>query len=309
MTPEAILEALSADHPEAPTALLREAAEHRETLVEPLLVALSAWVEKVCAPDSILEDGEASLLPEFAMYLLAQFREPRAFPLLLRLCRMSSKTSDYWLGDILTTDIPALLASTCANDHAPLEALLLDASVNSWARWAGCDALLTRVMHGDLPAEDLVRMLTRAASTEDRSPDNPFWSMLANAQHNLAHPALMPILREADADDLIDPGAMTMEELEQRLLLDRAEIEKTARAEYDYVRDAASAMHWLIENHDGPAAPDEDLDEDAFDPTDLPPQLPYVRVVAKIGRNDPCPCGSGKKYKKCHLDLDTSAPG
>ena len=26
---------------------------------------------------------------------------------------------------------------------------------------------------------------------------------------------------------------------------------------------------------------------------------PYVRPNAKIGRNDPCPCGSGKKYKKC----------
>ena len=25
-----------------------------------------------------------------------------------------------------------------------------------------------------------------------------------------------------------------------------------------------------------------------------------VRAAAKIGRNDPCPCGSGKKYKKCH---------
>lgn len=25
---------------------------------------------------------------------------------------------------------------------------------------------------------------------------------------------------------------------------------------------------------------------------------------AKIGRNDPCPCGSGLKYKKCHLDVD-----
>jgi len=22
--------------------------------------------------------------------------------------------------------------------------------------------------------------------------------------------------------------------------------------------------------------------------------------VEKVGRNDPCPCGSGKKYKKCH---------
>jgi len=27
---------------------------------------------------------------------------------------------------------------------------------------------------------------------------------------------------------------------------------------------------------------------------------PVVREGAKVGRNDPCPCGSGKKYKKCH---------
>lgn len=26
---------------------------------------------------------------------------------------------------------------------------------------------------------------------------------------------------------------------------------------------------------------------------------PLVREVPKVGRNDPCPCGSGKKYKKC----------
>jgi uncharacterized protein YecA (UPF0149 family) len=24
------------------------------------------------------------------------------------------------------------------------------------------------------------------------------------------------------------------------------------------------------------------------------------RTEEKVGRNDPCPCGSGKKYKKCH---------
>jgi preprotein translocase subunit SecA len=27
---------------------------------------------------------------------------------------------------------------------------------------------------------------------------------------------------------------------------------------------------------------------------------PYRRAEAKQGRNDPCACGSGKKYKKCH---------
>jgi preprotein translocase subunit SecA len=30
------------------------------------------------------------------------------------------------------------------------------------------------------------------------------------------------------------------------------------------------------------------------------PQTPFVRDERKVGRNEPCPCGSGKKYKRCH---------
>ncbi|MDD5322156.1 MAG: preprotein translocase subunit SecA [Methylococcales bacterium] len=33
------------------------------------------------------------------------------------------------------------------------------------------------------------------------------------------------------------------------------------------------------------------------------PEQPFVRVGNKVGRNDPCPCGSGKKYKQCHGKL------
>ncbi len=29
-------------------------------------------------------------------------------------------------------------------------------------------------------------------------------------------------------------------------------------------------------------------------------QAPYRREVPKVGRNDPCYCGSGQKFKKCH---------
>jgi preprotein translocase subunit SecA len=32
----------------------------------------------------------------------------------------------------------------------------------------------------------------------------------------------------------------------------------------------------------------------------VPPKVQPVRVEQKVGRNDPCPCGSGKKYKNCH---------
>ena len=34
------------------------------------------------------------------------------------------------------------------------------------------------------------------------------------------------------------------------------------------------------------------------------PQQPVVRDLPKVGRNEPCPCGSGKKYKHCHGRLD-----
>jgi preprotein translocase subunit SecA len=33
-------------------------------------------------------------------------------------------------------------------------------------------------------------------------------------------------------------------------------------------------------------------------------QAQVVRAGPRVGRNDPCPCGSGKKYKKCHLPLE-----
>ena len=36
-----------------------------------------------------------------------------------------------------------------------------------------------------------------------------------------------------------------------------------------------------------------------FEDGELVGETPIVREEPKIGRNDPCPCGSGKKFKKC----------
>ncbi|HEX8980483.1 MAG TPA: preprotein translocase subunit SecA [Parasulfuritortus sp.] len=44
------------------------------------------------------------------------------------------------------------------------------------------------------------------------------------------------------------------------------------------------------------AGKDEPIDESAA-------QQPFQRELPKVGRNDPCPCGSGKKYKHCHGQL------
>ena len=41
--------------------------------------------------------------------------------------------------------------------------------------------------------------------------------------------------------------------------------------------------------------------EYAADEVSAPGQIETLHVEETVGRNDPCPCGSGKKYKKCCL--------
>ena len=35
-------------------------------------------------------------------------------------------------------------------------------------------------------------------------------------------------------------------------------------------------------------------------PVDALPSLDVASAAAQVGRNDPCPCGSGLKFKRCH---------
>ena len=44
----------------------------------------------------------------------------------------------------------------------------------------------------------------------------------------------------------------------------------------------------------------EDDDDMISDEELMEPGIKYRRSAPKVGRNDPCPCGSGKKFKKCH---------
>ena len=38
----------------------------------------------------------------------------------------------------------------------------------------------------------------------------------------------------------------------------------------------------------------------AAEEPDESPAAPFVRGERKVGRNEPCPCGSGRKFKHCH---------
>ncbi|MCH6554570.1 MAG: SEC-C domain-containing protein, partial [Acidobacteria bacterium] len=76
---------------------------------------------------------------------------------------------------------------------------------------------------------------------------------------------------------------------------------------------AGSAPREGVSGSAGPAQPEfsgSGVVAAAAAPAGLAPQQQLSRparplaVEEEPGRNDPCPCGSGKKYKKCHLQHD-----
>jgi preprotein translocase subunit SecA len=65
--------------------------------------------------------------------------------------------------------------------------------------------------------------------------------------------------------------------------------------------EAAAAVRNVQYHHDDYNAAAESAEPaEAEQPAAPPQQQPFTRSTQKVGRNDPCPCGSGKKYKQCH---------
>ena len=69
-------------------------------------------------------------------------------------------------------------------------------------------------------------------------------------------------------------------------------MEEERRAAAEALAQRAKYQHEQAESLTGEASED-----------DIPQAQPFVRDEKKVGRNEPCPCGSGKKYKHCHGTL------
>jgi preprotein translocase subunit SecA len=80
---------------------------------------------------------------------------------------------------------------------------------------------------------------------------------------------------------------------------DIAALEAEAEARHHHELEAAIARH-PGEEDDQAVDPNSTLARMKQDSKSVPPRAPATQAAPKIGRNDLCPCGSGKKFKKCH---------
>ncbi len=247
-----------------------------------------------------------------AMHLLAEKREPRAFAPLMRIAALSDDVLDEVLGDHLTETFKNCVAATCRSDadEQQVREFIENHEAAEWARQVLVESLVLRVMAGDavlVPVLDWLLAcgqrtrlyLQENPASSETSGDELVINGLARAIVSIGSAEQIPLLQSWFDADLLDPQIGGIDWFIKKLNTPLAERWKQLlRDEPPYIVDAIADMsHWYCfsERFHLPRQPVRIISSAALPEK----QLPSVREQPKTGRNDPCPCGSGKKHKKC----------
>ena len=247
-----------------------------------------------------------------AMHLLAEKREPRAFAPLMRIAALPDDVLDEVLGDHLTETFPNCVAATCRSeaDEQQVHEFIENHEAAEWARKMLVESLVLRVMAGDAALRSVLDWLLACGQrTRQYLQENPASSEsggdqlvingLASAIASLGSAEQIPLVQSWFDADLLDPQIADIDWFIKKLNTPLAERWKLLlRDQPPYIGDAIADMsNWYCfsERFHRPRQSARIISSAAMPEK----QLPSVREQPKTGRNDPCPCGSGKKYKKC----------
>lgn len=292
MSPDEILAELSAHRSTHPEDALMSADGHRSALVEPLLAALERGVTN---PGGV--STEDANLFSYALYLFAKWREPRAYPLVIRWLSLGEEEPFLIAGDIVTEDGARILAAVCDGDLAPIKKLILNRDADEYGRANGVSALALLAAWAEVPREPIVECFLWLASEDLEREPSVVWETLATGSCDIEALAVFPALRQAYRDGLVDQQFMPVEELDEAEAALPGTLLEATRERQPPIDDIASATSWwsAFSDDDDDPLDDELISEDG---EVIERQEPY-RAPPKVGRNESCPCGSGKKYKKC----------
>ena len=194
-----------------PMDALRAAVAQREAITPELL----RLVEVIAAnPAEAAKRGD-SMLPVFALYLLAQFREKRACPSIVKMFSAPGETSYDLVGGTVTEGLKKILASVYDGNPAPLRGLIENEEANEYVRDAAINAILVLERTGQMPRAEAVEYFRNLFRGRLQRTPSFAWNGLACAVADLPAPELLAEVRQAYAEDLIDESIADLESIEQ----------------------------------------------------------------------------------------------
>jgi hypothetical protein len=261
----------------------------------------------------------------YAFHLLAQFRERRAYPMITKLFSLPGEVVEPLAVDFIDDGLERVLASVAHGDAGPVKELIENRSANQWARSSAIKSIVAMVALGEHPRQvaiEYFRNLLREKLEREAAEYYGPWDSLVSAAIDLYPEDLYPEIREAFQEGLVQV-LLIKEDVDAVLERGKEAVLADLPRKYPLITDAVAEMEWWacfedfdIEVQEEPEKVSPPVVEERFLGSASSPGMTFsgpdqgdrretrevrtiVRETPKIGRNDSCTCGSGKKYKKC----------
>ena len=242
----------------------------------------------------------------FGIFFLAEFKCKEAFKKIQKVLQSLGNDVHRWLGDALTENLPAIMYSMYDGDRENLFEAMEDRRMYDFSADAFIKIAVQLYIDDNLEKEVLIE---RMENFEEYEQYDEMGVRLTEVAYNMAKAHVvefLPVIKRWDEMGWIDESVVGKyadfldvvyeykDEQENLFLTD-----DVIRTDYDMERELGYWYKFDVNERSFKEKAEKQsqrklnhwIDNLLFDPK------------SEIGRNDLCPCGSGKKYKKCCLPM------
>ena len=194
-----------------------------------------------------------------AAYLLAQFREKKALPLLLEQFSMPAEHVDRIFKDILVEDLPRILATLTSDDPAPLRALTENEAAHDAVRASALWGYTILASVGLVSQKEVTDYYGELFTGKIARRPSFVWTSLVAGCAALHAKLLKREILRAYEEELLDASAYSMKDVLQEWSLTAEEsLKRLAEESGGLIRDVWEEMEfWPWEEEAGQQAPEE----------------------------------------------------
>lgn len=289
-----------------PEEALRQAQVRRDEVTPRLIELIRQATEEVQAGQL----GERSG-PLFALFLLTEFRAQQALPAILEAVSLPGEGPFELFGDAITESLDGVLAAMAPHSPEVIDELISNQSLNQYVRWKAAQTYLHWVRGGRLTRDEVVQRLRGHLRTAIETQDSDMATGLVAELARYGAGKALDEIREAYRQELVDQFIAGLDSVERDLREGEVRFQEALKHCRSSVTDTVAELsQWACyrkndRSSSTSAPPDasstvsvETYGSGAFD-NDRDPSPGIRHTQPRTGRNEPCPCGSGKKYKKC----------
>ena len=239
----------------------------------------------------------------YALFLLAQFREQSAYePIIDLFGSLPDETILNITGEVITEDFHRILVSVFGGDDTLIRKLVENESAPPFVRGAAIESFITMMVVGLKTRQEVIDYYSHLFKGGLRREFSFVWNMLVASAADVHPGELYEEILKAYNEDLFETGFVSMKEIEEEKnwTVEKSLKRISLHGNHSLINDTIAEMEWWACFKDRTKKDADIIGKGTkFCAPAEYPELKPVGQDIKIGRNAPCTCGSGKKYKKC----------